>query len=178
MNASRPEWESVSKLWRESPQQIERTALRRVVAAERRRLAAVVIGECLIVAVFAWLSWIAVRDGVAAWDAVWLSTLWLFTAVAAPFAWWNRRGAWRALTESVAEYRRQRVERRRRTLRFATGLFSAEMIVVAAELAWFDRLTALAVALLGLLAVAFAAWAIWMTHRVAQEIATVDDGGM
>jgi hypothetical protein len=174
MNANDREWESLSDLWLASRQEIDRAPLRRIVASHRRRIAAVVAGEVLLVAGFAWLSWMAVRDGVAVWEAVWLSTLWGFTGVAAPFAWWSRRGAWNAVAASVAEYQRLRTARRMRSLRFAVALFIAEVVVVSAELAWFDRFTPSAAVILGVLAVAFGAWALWMKRRAAHEAAMVD----
>jgi hypothetical protein len=176
MTANGPEWESLSELWRASRQQIEPVPLRRMVATCRRRLAAVVIGEILIVAGFAWLSWVSIRDGVAMWEAVWLSTLWIFTGVAVPFAWWNRRGAWRAMAGTVAEFQRQRAVRRLRSLRFGCALFAAEVVVVSAQLAWFGRFTGLAATLLGACGVAFGAWAWWMSRRAAQEMAAADEG--
>jgi hypothetical protein len=175
MTADERDWESLSDLWRDSSQEVDRTLLRRMVASYRRRLAAVVIGEILVVAWFAWLSWISVRDGVAVWEAVWLSTLWSFTAVAAPFAWWNRRGSWQALGQTVAEFQRQRAARRMRSLRFSCGLFLAEILVVWAQLAWFGRFTAFVAAILGALTVAFGAWAFWMRKRAAREVAMAGD---
>jgi hypothetical protein len=172
MNAHEREWESLADLWRESREEIHRAPLRQMVASHRRRLAAVAAGEVLAVAGFAWLSWLSVRDGIVLWEAVWLSTLWGFTAVAVPFAWWNRRGAWNAIAESAAEYQRQRAARRIRSLRFGCALFAAEAVAVAAELAWFDRFTPLAAALLGLLTLLTGAWALWMKNRAAHELAT------
>jgi len=174
MTGNDREWDSLSDVWCASRQEIESAPLRRMVASHRRRIAAVAAGEVLVVAGFAWLSWLAVRDGVAVWEAVWLSTLWGFTGVAAPFAWWNRRGAWNAITASVAEYQRLRAVRRMRSLRFGCALFIAEVVVVGAELVWFNRFTAPAAVLLGALTVVVGAWALWMRNRAAHEIAMAD----
>jgi hypothetical protein len=174
MNANERDWEALTALWRASAADVGRAPLRRLIAAERRRLAAVVAGEIATLAAFSALTWLLLRDGVVAWEAVWLSTLWIFTAVAVPFAWRNRRGAWRSLADTVAEFRRQRTARRVRTLRFACGLFVAEMIVVAVQLAWFDRFTRPAVAVLVGLTAVFAGWVIWMRRRVAAETALAD----
>ena len=174
MNASGHDWERLSAAWRAAGADVDVAPLRRLIAAERRRLAAIVTGECLIVVGFVWLSWRFMRDGIFVWEAVWLSTLWMFTLVALPFAWWNRRGGWRSLAGTVAEFRRQRAERRRRTLIFASALFVAETVVVLVELAWFDRVTALAVVILGGLALGFGGWALWMRRRIVEDAAAED----
>ncbi len=94
------------------------------------------------------LSWLVARDGVAAWEAVWLLTLWAFTLLALAFAWWNRRGIWRSLGASVEEHlrlARRRVERNQRAVAFAGALFVVETVAIVIQLAWFDRLTLLMV---------------------------------
>lgn len=169
MIANEREWELLSDLWRASAPQVEHASVRRLVADYRRRLVAVVCGEVLIICGFAWLSWAFVRDGAEIWETVWLTTLWSFAALALPFAWWNRRGTWNAMGKTVAEFQRQRAVRRMRSLRFACGLFIAEAFVVVVQLAWFDRFTAVAAALLAAFAVAFAAWALWVMKRVVLE---------
>ncbi len=174
MNAEH-EWDALSDLWRASRDEVGAARLRRMIASHRRRLAAVVAVEALLVAGFAWVSWLFVRDGVAPWEAVWLTTLWIFTAIAAPFAWWNRRGAWHAMSGSVAEYLRDRSARRMRSRRFGFALFVAEVIVVVAELAWFGRLTVAAALFLGVFTAAFAAWAAWITRQADREMAMARD---
>lgn len=165
MTINERDWDSLTRVWRSPGDEITAARLSRLIAAERRRLAATAIGELLILGAFVVLSWLALRDGLAAWETVWLTTLWLFTAVAVPFAWWNRRGAWSSMVESVAEFERRRTARRHRTLRFATGLFVTEVLVVLIELAWFDRVSVLAIVLLVAMTIAFAVWALWMQRR-------------
>ena len=165
MTSNDRDWEALTSTWQSSRVEVPAGTLSRLVAAERRRLAATVVGECVGIAVFAALSWLAIRDGLEPWETVWLTTIWLFTAIAMPFAWWNRRGAWTSMVESVAEFERRRTARRRRTLRFASALFIAEVLVVSIQLAWFDRITGLAIALLVAMTIAFAAWVIWMRRR-------------
>ncbi len=163
------DWESLSDVWRSSLEGVDRAPLRNLVASRRRRLAAVVAGEVLTVAGFAWLSWFIVRDGVAVWETVWLTSLWGFTAIASAFLWWNRRGAWHAMTESVAEYQRQCTARRLRSLRFGYALFIAEVIAVVAQLAWFGRFTIAAALFLGAFGALFAVWAAWMRRQAARK---------
>ena len=160
------EWESMTRVWQSTSEEPSPTTLSRLIATERRRLAATVVGEVFIVVAFITMSWLAFRDGLAAWEKVWLSTLWVFTAVAAPFAWWNRRGAWTSMVESVAEFERRRTARRRRTLRFGSALFVAEILVVSIQLAWFDRFSQVAVLALGVLTIVFVLWVLWMKRRV------------
>lgn len=169
MTTNERDWESLVNEWRAQREDVPTAILHRLIAAERRRTLAVIAGECAVIAGFAWFSWLAMRDGLVLWETVWLTTLWMFTAVAVPFAWWSRRGTWSALVENMAEFERRRDQRRRRTLGIACGLFVAEAIVVIAELAWFDRLTARPFLLLLCLAVVFTAWAFWMRRRLAQR---------
>jgi hypothetical protein len=171
MNAEDRDWDSLSTLWRAPGDAIDRTPLERMLVSHRRRLAAVAAGETVTLAFFAWLSWLVARDGLAAWEAVWLATLWAFAAIAAGFAAWNRRGAWNAMGLSVAEYRRRRALRHTRSLRFGIVLFVAEAAVVGAQLAWFERFTAPVALVLVALAAGLGAWCVWMKRRIAAEIA-------
>lgn len=166
MTINERDWDSLTRVWQSSRHEVSAARLSQLVAAERRRLAATVLGEILMIGAFIALSAFAIRDGLAAWETVWLTTLWLFTALAVPFAWWNRRGAWSAMVESVAEFERRRTARRSRTLRFAAVLFVTEVVVVSIELTWFDRFTTLAVALLVAMTIAFSVWGLWMKRRI------------
>lgn len=169
MTADDREWDSLAALWQTSADAVGDAPVRKMVASYRRRVAVVAVGEAAIVAVFAWLSWRVLRDGIAAWEAVWAVTLWSFTAVAAAFAGWNRRGMWRAIGMSVDEYRRLRAARRLRSARFACALFAAEVLVVAAELAWFDRFSAGAALILAASAVPLGAWWLWIRRADRQS---------
>ena len=146
------DWEALASSWRTaSDPPLDATPLRQLLRSQRRRLVVVALGEAALVAGFAVLSWLVARDGVAAWEAVWLVTLWAFTLLALAFAWWNRRGTWRSLGASVEEHVRlvrRRVERNQRAVAFAGALFVVETVAIVMQLAWFDRLTPLAVALL------------------------------
>jgi hypothetical protein len=166
MTIKEHDWNSLARIWQSSSDEVAAATLSRLIAAERRRLAATVLGEAVTIGAFVALSWIAMRDGLAVWETVWLTTLWLFTAVAAPFAWWNRRGAWSSMIESVAEFERRRTARRRRTLRFSCALFIAEVITVSIQLAWFDRFSALAMWTLVAMTIAVSIWGIWMKRRI------------
>ena len=152
MTMPESDWEALASSWRAASEPpLEATPLWRLLRAQRRRLVAVAVGEVVLVAAFAALSWLVARDGVASWEAVWLLTLWAFTLIALAFAWWNRRGTWRSLGRSVDEHvrlARRRLERKRRAVAFAGALLAVETVAVVMQLAWFDRLTALVVALL------------------------------
>ena len=114
MTSNGHDWDSLERVWQSAGEQPAPTTLSRLMAAERRRLAATVVGELFVIAGFVAISWLTWRDGLASWETVWLTTVWLFTAVAAPVAGWNRRGAWTTMGESGAEFERRRTARRAR----------------------------------------------------------------
>jgi hypothetical protein len=117
------------------------------------------------------------RGGAAAWQIVWLATLWAFTAVAGGFAWWNRRATWRAAgaaVEDAVRLARLRAERQLRTVRFVLLLFAAEVVAVLAQLAWFDRLVPVAFAALGAAGIVIALWCAVTRRRLRRELARID----
>jgi hypothetical protein len=179
MTTNEKEWESISALWRTSDRDVAEPSLRRLIAAQRRGVVAATAGEIAVLGGFLYWSLLVARDGVAAWEAVWLVTLWTFAAVAAGFAWWNRRGMWSAMGRSGAEYRRLSATKRLRSVRFGWVLFAAEILVVAAELAWFDRFTVSAAVILAALALPLGVWSVWAKRRAARdiELAGVSDEG-
>jgi hypothetical protein len=172
------EWTSLSTLWTSSQEPVDAGVLHRVVRAHRRGLLAATAGELLLTIAFAWLSYAVLRDGIELWTIVWVTTLWIFMAVAIAFAWWNRRGTWRALGDSVAEYvrlTRVRAERQRRSILFGLALFAAEVLAVVAQLQWFDRLTPFALLLLGVAAILVAGWAVLMQRKIARDLAMAEE---
>jgi hypothetical protein len=178
MSVHENEWESLAQAWRTTGAPVDSAPLRRRVAGHRRLLVAATLGEILLVAAFVWLSVIVAGDGVEPWEMVWLTTLWGFSLLAAAFAWWNRRGTWSALGESVEEFvhlTRLRAERQRRSIVFSLGLFVAEAVIIAAQLAWFGRLTLFAGAILAALGGLVAAWCRAMQKKVARDLAAVEE---
>jgi hypothetical protein len=178
MNVHESEWESLAEVWRAAGAPVDLTPLRRKVAAHRRLLIAATVGEVLVVAGFVWLSAVAAGDGVEPWEAVWLATLWGFTLLAFAFVWWNRRGTWSALGESVEEFvrlTRLRAERQMRSIYFSLGLFVAQTVIVAIQLAWFGRLTVAAGLLLAAFGALVAAWCWAMRKKVARDLAAVEE---
>lgn len=173
------DWQSLSADWKSQDSGLTQDfmPLRRIVAVHRRRLVAAVAGEIAIaVAVLALSIWIA-EDGVAVWEGVWMATLWGFLAVAAGFAWWNRRGTWRAAGDSVAEYvrlSRLRCERQRRTIVFAVVLFIAEAVAIVVQLVGFERMTMSAIASLGAAGIVIGAWCVRMKRRIDRELEMID----
>ena len=169
------EWQDLTNVW-QSAAQDEPIALKKIVDANRRRLLLAAAGEIALVVVFALMSMLVSADGVALWELVWMATLWGFVLIAGGFAWWNRRGTWNPLGDSVAEYvrvSRLRCERQRRSIVFVIVLFLAEAIVVVAQLAWFARLTPLAAAILGASAIPVAAWCIVTKRRIERELRAI-----
>jgi len=177
MTTDEDEWASISALWQTSHREVPEPALRRLIASQRRGVVGATVGEIALLGGFLYWSLLVARDGIALWETVWLVTLWTFAAIAAAFAWSNRRGTWHAMGRSVAEYRRVRATKHLRSIRFAWGLFVAEIVVVVAELAWFDRFTVSAAVSLAVLALPLAIWSIWAQRRAAREIALADVTG-
>lgn len=176
MNIDEAQWESLRQVWQSTPADIDASPLRKVVRAHRRRLMATVIGEVLMVLAFAALSVLVARDGIAAWEIVWLITLWSFAIVAVAFVIVNRRGTWSALGDSVADYvalTRLRALRQRQMIVFAAVLFIAEAMAVIAQLLWFDRFTLLTAVLLGASGIAVAAWCWTVLRRVKRDLELV-----
>jgi hypothetical protein len=172
------EWDSLSAIWTASEERVDAAPLRKIVAAHRRRLIAVSAGELATLAALAWLTYVVLRDGARAWEIVWAITLWGFAAIAGAFVWWNRRGTWQALSDSVAEHvrlTRVRAERQRTSLRFGIALFFAEAIAVVAQLMWFDRLTVKTFVLLAASAVIVAVCVIVGQRRIARDLRVVEE---
>ena len=172
------EWDSLSAIWIASDEQVDAAPLRKIVAAHRRRLIGVTVGELAMLAALAWLTYVVLRDGARPWEIVWAITLWGFAAIAVAFVWWNRRGTWQAMSDSVAEHvrlTRVRAESQRASLRFGVGLFFAEAIAVVAQLMWFDRLTMTTLLLLAASAALVAVCVIAGQRRIARDLRVVEE---
>jgi len=182
MSTPAPEWEEVAAAWRTVEEPVDLAPLRRLLAAQRRRLGAVVMIESALVLALAWLSWLVAHDGVEAWEATWLVTLWGFTIVTIAFAWWNRRGTWRSFGASVEDYvrlARLRARRARRALAFACGLLVAEVVAVVAQLVWFGHTSGSRGLVIGSLLVAaiavVAGWCWLAASRIRAELELLDE---
>lgn len=174
------EWTDLAVLWQAAADRAGAAPLRKIVASHRRRLLLVAVVEIAIVLAVACLSAFAGRDELALWEIVWLITLWGFTIVASAFAWWNRRGTWHALGESVEEYvrlTRLRAARQMRSIDFACGLFVAEVGAIVSQLLWFDRFTLLTSALLATSGAVMAGWCWAAKRKVARDLALVEEYG-
>ena len=172
------EWDSLSAMWTASAEQVDPAPLRRIVASHRRRLIAATLGELAMLVLLAWLTYVVFRDGMAPWEVVWAITFWSFAAIACAFVWWNRRGTWSAMSDSVAEHvrlTRVRAQRQRASLRFGVGLFVAEAIAVVAQLLWFDRFTAKSALLLAASGAVVALWVVFVSRKIARELRVVTD---
>jgi hypothetical protein len=172
------EWTELSALWQSSAEPIDLTPLRKIAVSYRRRLVALLVGEIVVALGVAWLSVLVTRDGVEPWELVWVITLWGFTAIAVVFAWWNRRGTWSSLGESVDAYvhiTRLRAQRQMQSAYFAAVFFAAEVVVIVAQLFWFGRLTSLAFLVIAAMGIVIAAWCWSIRARVVRELAAVDE---
>lgn len=172
------EWNDLTMLWQGTTDRVDASPLRRIAAAHRRRLLIMTAGEIALVVAFAGLSIVVASDGLVPWELVWLITLWSFMLVASAFVWWNRRGTWQALGESVEEYvrlTRLRAERQRHLVYFVCGLFVAETIVCVGQLVWFGRFTLFASILFVVSGAAIGLWC-WSTKRkVASDLALLEE---
>lgn len=170
------EWDSLSRVWTASAEPVDAAPLRKIVASHRRRLIAVSLSELALVVVLAWLTYAVFRDGIAPWEVVWAITLWSFVVIAAAFVWWNRRGTWTAIGDSVADHvrlTRIRAERQRTSLRFGAGLFVAEAIAVIAQLLWFDRFTSKSAMILAASALIGVACMIYISRKITRDLRVV-----
>ena len=182
------EWRELSQAWATGDEESASGAdtahangpldlLRRRAERDRRRRFVVVAIEWLLCAALAALTVVVLRGGAAAWEVIWLASLWGFAAVAMGFAWWNRRATWRAAGVALDDYvrlARLRAERQLRTVRFVLALFAAEAIVVIAQLAWFDRLVPVAVAALAAAGGVVVFWCVVARRRLLREISRID----
>jgi hypothetical protein len=167
MSMPEREWELYAAAWRAETAPVDPAPLRRLVAAQRRRLVAVVAGEAAVLAGCAALSWWVAADGVETWELVWLATLWGFAAIASAFAFWNRRGTWKSLGESVEDHvrlARLRATRAAQAFLFGCGLIVAETVAVLAQLAWWGRLTVAALLCLAAVGAGIAGVG-WLAYR-------------
>jgi hypothetical protein len=174
MSATPNSWDELAELWCAGEEDPIAGWLHRMAAARRRRLSLAAVGEAALVVVFALLSALVVRRGVEAWSAVWLATLWVFTAVALLFGWWNRRGLWRALGDDVEAYvrfLRLRATRQLRAARFGLGLLVAEVVVVMAQLVGFHRLSPLVAFVLAGVSASILAVCLWAARQARGELA-------
>ena len=152
-------------------------ALRRRLDRQRDRQIAVAAVEWLGALALVAVTVAVLRGGAAAWQIVWLATLWAFSAVAGGFAWWNRRATWHAAgatIEDAVRLARLRAERQLHTVRFVLLLFAAEVVAVLAQLAWFDRLVPLAFWALAAAGLAIGLWCAVTRRRLRRELARID----
>ena len=169
------EWQDLTDVWQTAGRGDE-IPLQKIVRTNRRRMLMAAAGEIALAVLFLLMTITVAADGVAGWEAVWMATLWGFMLVAGAFAWWNRRGTWRPLGDSVTDYirlSRLRCERQRRSVVFGIALFAAEAIVIVAQLVWFGRLTPPAASVLAASAVPIAAWCIVTLRRIERELRAI-----
>lgn len=172
-------WDSLTKAWHdEEPVPFEADEFRAVLRSRTRATLLVVVAELSITAVLIWVTfWLSGSATIGA-DAVFLTGLWVFWAVATGFAWWSRRGQWRLSVASSEDFVRLGVERAERKIRvasFTAGLLVAQVAFVVAF--WLfgresgggasDLVTMLS--LLGTIVAGYAGWTVWYYRRATRE---------
>lgn len=171
MNENDASWDALASAWASAPVEGD-SPIGRIVDRHRRRLLIVAAGEIALVLAFAVMSALFVANGVESWEAIWLLTLWMFTAVAVAFAWWNRRETWSTAGRSVADYvrlTRLRATRQRRSIIFVIALVLAEIAAIVVQLVIFDRFTMTAGLLLAGSAAVTTVWCVAAKRRIDRE---------
>jgi hypothetical protein len=182
-----PGWDDLQALWRQ-PAPPPRAVQARMRAAVRRhsllmRLATLadVIALAGMVALAAWV-WRARPD---LYTAAWIAIVIPLAVATLAFNLWNRRGAWRAVSQSTRAFVDLSIRRARARARLAHVLrpFVAFELLAAVGLLAFARATdraplgrlVLAGATVAALAAAVVAWAGWYGRRARRELAELDD---
>ena len=172
-------WDTLTEAWQEEePLPFEAGEFKSVLRGRTRAMMLVVLGELAITAGLIWVTvWLSGPATVGA-DAVFLTVLWLFWAVATGFAWWNRRGQWRLSVASSEDFVRLSLDRAERKTRVAW--FSAALLVAQVAFAvafWLfgresgggaEDLTTM-VSLLVTVVAGYSGWTVWYYRRARRE---------
>lgn len=135
-------WSELEEVWRhEEPAETDES-LRRLGRRVRRRaralwwIAATEIVTGLLLVAFA-VHFLRTHDGAFGWMT--FGAILGFVLAATGFAWWNRRGTWRAAAKRPADYlalERRQLDIRLRALRFGFGLLAAELVFFLIWIPW------------------------------------------
>lgn len=181
-----PGWDDLQALWQQ-PAPLPPEVQARMRAAVRRhsllmRLATLydVITLAGVVALAAWV-WNARPDPYA---AAWIAIVIPLAVASLVFNLWNRRGAWRAVSQSTRAFVDLSIRRATAKARLANMLraFIAFELLAAAGLLSFARVTdraplgrlVLVGATVAALATAVLAWARWYARRARAELAELE----
>ena len=177
-----PSWDEIAATWQQesAPVPDVRAAVRGRARANTIRLWLIVAGELLLtLAVVALTSWMLAAEPDAI-TVLWLVWVWLAWAVAARFAFRNRRGVWQAAGEATLDYLRLGEERARRklnTARFTIRLVIAQTPLLALLVGWRlgDGAASIGdlaprILLFALVCLVYLVWATWFRRRAEAEL--------
>lgn len=188
-----PEWRELENLWRrdeEPPAPLpDFEELRAKVRRQSLGLVAVALAE--IVFALAMITFLirqasSSRDPSLVVAAVFIAC---FFVAAFAFAYWNRRGLWRARSASSLAFvtlLQRRAAGRLRTVRFSVGLLAAQCLFFAVWVPWRIESTPglatrglepylFAVAWTALIVLVYAVALAWMARRSRRELRQADD---
>lgn len=140
------DWQDLSDEWQAVPAAVDVAQLRRRVRAQSRRMRWTLAGEVLLT--LAAMAYLGAAARVAdSWDSwVIIGGLTIFTVVIWVFTLRNRRGVWRATSDSLEACQALEIARRQRRLAEATftrrlSLVSLVPLAVVAVVRWRDMET-------------------------------------
>lgn len=180
-------WADLTTAWRSDASEPPscRQAIRAGVRRQTLAMWLVAGMELLLTVGLVWWSSGVLAAETDAWTISLLVTLWTFWAVAVGYAYWNRRGGWRAEEETTLAYLRVSMGRARRLLRtsrFVLWLLAAEVVAVGIFWAWRDVVAPvdaesmiLAIALVGMVSAVCIAWSVWAGQRARRLLAVLED---
>ena len=177
MSEHDPSWEALTEAWK-APEAAPRLSDFESELKRRRRLKFVVVaGELGVTGVLVWASARLIVNGAAGENAVLLTGIWLFWAVAMVFAWWNRRGQWERTVASTDDFMRLSLERATRKIRvvwFTLALLVAQLafvgvLVLTGQLGELRGSPAALALTVGGVASLYVLWAFWYYRRARAE---------
>jgi hypothetical protein len=160
------EWESLSVVWRTSPDPVDAGWVRELVDRHTRRLRLVVAIEALITVAAVIMAVAVMVSGRTAAAIGWGLGALAHTLVVAGFTAWNRAGVWRPMSEATRDYLRLARERCLRQRR-AAWVLGGFVVVEGAGLAIWAIMTETELPrttwqlVIGLAVVGPLVWSIW-----------------
>ena len=133
------DWSSLVEQWTVDVPAPTLDAVRAHIEAERRRMMIGVAADVFVTLVFVAGIFVALARYPGSWTRLLAIDVAAMLLATWAFALWNRRGAWRPLGESTEEFlrlARLRCRRKLQAVRFGIAVLAAQLLAVAAWLAW------------------------------------------
>lgn len=178
------EWDELVTDWRELPSPSDADTLRALVARQRRRMVIGVIADVAVSILFV-SSAVTLLVRTPGASSVLLAANILVMLVAAwTFSIWSRRGTWRPLGETTAQYlelARARSRRQLQAIRFGALMMVTQLVIVGVWVLWGPGLRgptrtsgAMTIALPVAVVVAFTGAFSWARARARRELQELD----